>query len=92
MTLQAASDLPHALALGRPARGVGLRLSVTSKPANDDGVQSGVELAITGAVKSVALHLSGRGWDRRHATESPQTQLRFAGVRHGTRRTRSGQR
>ena len=67
VTLQAACNFPRAPALTCTTCSVGLRLGMTSETADDDGVQCGVELAITGAVESVALYLAE---DRSHPCQS----------------------
>ena len=62
--LQAALDIPRALALGGAPGGVGPRFRVIAQADQRNGVQDLVELAVTATVEAVAHDPPGAGRDR----------------------------
>ena len=68
-SLEAAFDLAGGFALGLPSGCVGLGGLVDAEPAQGNGVQGPVELAVAGAVEPVASHGAAAGGDGRRAGE-----------------------
>jgi len=82
--LQAAFDIPRALALRGASGGVGAGFRVIAQADQRDGMQCLVELAVTAAVEAVAHNLPGAGRDGVGSGQGGEGRPRSGTGRHAT--------